>query len=171
MDLISLGIGLVIAVIAAVIAFSIGKKQAADAGALLKAEAQKSLDEAQTRARQMVVDAKEEAVKTRDNAERDGKARRNEALQEEDRVKIARRELDSQRTKLDQTQRTADKRQSVLDKRETDLDKIAEREAWPRWKASWKEVAGMSARRCAQRAAQRGARGHAQRHGPRHPRG
>ena len=140
---IGLGIGLVVAVIAALVSFSVGKKQATDISSALKAEAQKALDEAQAKARQMVVDAKEEAAKVRDTAERDTKERRNEALREEDRLKVSRRELEAQRTKVEQRERASEKRQSVLDKREGDLDKL-QKDKLSELESKLAQVAGMS---------------------------
>jgi ribonucrease Y len=135
--------GLVLAVVAALVAFSIGKKQATDVSAALKAEAQKALDEAQAKARQMVVDAKEEAAKVRDTADKDMKERRAEVLREEDRLKSARRELEAQRTKVDQRERTAEKRQAALDKREADLDKL-QKDKLATLEEKLAHVAGMS---------------------------
>ncbi len=140
---IGLGIGLVVAVIAALVSFSVGKKQATDISSALKAEAQKALDEAQAKARQMVVDAKEEAAKVRDTAERDTKERRNEALREEDRLKASRRELDAQRAKVEQRERASEKRQSVLDKREGELDKL-QKDKLSELESKLAQVAGMS---------------------------
>jgi ribonuclease Y len=141
--LVGLAVGAVIAVISAIVAFGVGKKQATDVSTALKAEAQKSLDEAQAKARQMVVDAKEEAVKLRDSAERDLKERRAEVQREEDKLKNARREVDSQRNKLEQRERTAEKRQSQLDKRESDIEK-QQTERLAELETKLAQVAGMS---------------------------
>jgi ribonucrease Y len=141
--LVGLGIGLVLAVIAGIVALTTGKKQATDVSATLKAEAQKSLDEAQARARQMVVDAKEEAAQTRDAADKDVKERRAEVLREEDRLKQQRREIDANRSKLEQRERTAEKRQAALDKRESELDKLR-KDKIDELEAKLEQVAGMS---------------------------
>jgi ribonucrease Y len=141
--LMGLGIGLVAAVIASIIAFVVGKKQATDVSAALKVEAQKSLDEAQAKARQMVVDAKEESVKLREAAEKDQKERRLEAQREEDKLKTQRREVEAQRTKVEQREKTADKRQATLDKREGDLEKL-QAEKVGQLESKLAQVAGMS---------------------------
>jgi ribonuclease Y len=138
-----LGIGVVLALVAAVIAFLVGKKQATDVSAALKVEAQKSLDEAQSKARQMIVDAKEEAAKARDNAERDIKERRSEIQREEDRLKSSRREVDAQRNKLEQREKNAEKRQSQLDKRESDVERL-QKEKLGELEVKLASVAGMS---------------------------
>jgi ribonuclease Y len=138
-----LGIGVVLALVTGITAFILGKKQATDVSAALKAEAQRSLGEAQAKARQMVVDAKEESVKTRDAADKDQKERRAEVIREEDRLKSQRREIDGQRTKVEQRERTADKRQAMLDKREGDLDKL-QKDKLGELETRLAQVAGMS---------------------------
>jgi ribonucrease Y len=136
-------IGIVLAVVAGIVGFITGKRQTTDIGASLRSEAQKSLDEAQSKARQFLVDAKEEAAKTRENADRDVKERRTEVQREEDRLKTTRREIDAQRTKTEQRERTAEKRQTALDKREADLDKL-QKEKVGELEAKLAAVAGMT---------------------------
>ncbi len=135
--------GIALAVVAGIIAFIIGRRQATDIGASLRAEAQKSLDEAQSKARQMVVDAKEEAAKVRETANQDVKERRNEVQREEDRLKTIRREIEAQRTKTEQRERSADKRQAALDKREAELDRL-QKEKLGELEAKLASVAGMT---------------------------
>jgi ribonuclease Y len=117
-------IGLVLGLVAAgLVAFNIGKKQATDVSAALKIEAQKSLDEANAKARQWVVDAKEEATKIRELADKEVKNARAEIQRDEDKLKQRRKEADAQREKIDQRERKLQQREAQLDKRETEIEK------------------------------------------------
>lgn len=99
-------LGVVIAAIVGVITYRIGRKQAKDEGAVLRAEADKTLSEAQAKARQMLIEAKDEVIKTRENADRDIKDRRNEISREEDRLKKRREESDQNRERQEQRERS-----------------------------------------------------------------
>ena len=82
---IGLVIGLVIAAIAGYFAYRTGRNKSQDEGAILRTEAQKTLEEAQTKARQHLVEAKDETMNLRDSAEKEIKERRLETQREEDR--------------------------------------------------------------------------------------
>ena len=64
---IGLVIGLVIAAIAGYFAYRTGRNKSQDEGAILRAEAQKTLEEAQTKARQHLVEAKDEKLRLQRN--------------------------------------------------------------------------------------------------------
>lgn len=136
-------LGVVIAAVAGVIAYRIGRKQAKDEGAVLRAEAEKTLNEAQAKARQMLIEAKDEVIKTREAADKDIKERRAEILREEDRLKKRREENDQNRERLEQRDKKLNQRQSTLDKREGDLDRL-QKERLGELEAKLEEVAGMS---------------------------
>jgi ribonuclease Y len=136
-------IGVVIAAVVGVITYRVGRKQAKDEGAVLRAEADKTLSEAQAKARQMLIEAKDEVIKTRELADRDIKDRRNEITREEDRLKKRREESDQNRERQEQREKKLSQRQSVLDKREADLDKL-QKERLGELEAKLQEVAGMS---------------------------
>ncbi len=140
---IGVAIGLVIAAVVGVITYRIGRKQARDEGAVLRIEAEKTLNEAQTKARQMLIESKDEVIKTREVADKEIKERRAELLREEDRLKRRREEYDQNRERLEQRDKKLNQRQSNLDKRESDLDRL-QKERLGELEAKLEEVAGMS---------------------------
>ncbi len=118
-------IGIIVAAsIAAVVAYRIGRKQSRDEGAILRAEAERTLTETQARSRELLVQAKDEVLKQRDAAEREIKERRLEVQREEERMSRRRAEVEAQRDKLEQREKKANQRQTQLDKQATDLEKV-----------------------------------------------
>ena len=117
-------LGIAAAIAAGVIAFRIGRRQSHDEGAVLRAEADRTLTEAQARARELLVQNKDEIQKLRDSSERETKERRLEVQREEERQVRRRAEVDSQRDKLEQREKRANTRQQQLDKLATDVEKL-----------------------------------------------
>ena len=117
-------VGVIAALIVGFIGFSTGRKQAKDEGAVLRTEAEKTLTETQAKARQILVESKDEALKTRESADKELKERRNETQREEDRLKKRRDEIEQLRDKNEQRDKKLNQRQTQLDKREGDLDKL-----------------------------------------------
>jgi len=136
-------IGVIIAAIVGYLGFRTGRKQAKDEGAVLRAEAEKTLTETQAKARQMLVEAKDEALKTRDSADKEVKDRRTEAQREEDRLKKRRDELEQLREQNQQRDKKLNQRQTTLDKREGDLDRL-QKERLGTLEKKLEEVAGMT---------------------------
>lgn len=120
---IGLVIGLVIAAIAGYLAYRTGRNKSQDEGAILRAEAQKTLEEAQTKARQHLVEAKDETVNLRDSAEKEIKERRLETQREEDRLRKRREEVEQQRERLEQRDKKMNQRQQQIDKMGQDAEK------------------------------------------------
>jgi ribonuclease Y len=136
-------IGVVVAAIVGLVSYRIGRKQAKDEGAILRAEADKTLSEAQAKARQMLIESKDEVIRTRETADKEIKERRLEVQREEDRLKKRREEIEQNREKLDARDKKLNQRQSLLDKREGDLDKL-QKERVSALEAKLEEVAGMT---------------------------
>ena len=115
MDAISLIIGLIVGLLigaaVAVYAYRTARKKTRDEGAVLRVEAEKTLAEAQAKSRELLVVAKDEAIKVRDSAESEFKERRAEIQREEERQVRRRSDIEAQREKLDQRNKAADKRQ------------------------------------------------------------
>ena len=116
--------GIIAAVVAGVIAYRIGRKQSKDEGAVLRAEAERTLSEAQAKARELLVQNKDEILKMRETADRDIKDRRLEVQREEERQLRRRSEVESQREKLEQREKRANQRQAQLDKQAADIEKL-----------------------------------------------
>jgi ribonuclease Y len=136
-------IGVIVAAIVGLIAYRTGRKQARDEGAILRAEAEKTLSEAQAKARQMLIEAKDEGIKARESADKEIKERRLEIQREEDRLKKRREENEQQRERNEQRDKKLNQRQAQLDKREADLDKL-QKERVATLEAKLEEVAGMT---------------------------
>ena len=136
-------VGVIAALIVGFIGFSTGRKQAKDEGAVLRTEAEKTLTETQAKARQILVESKDEALKTRESADKELKERRNETQREEDRLKKRRDEIEQLRDKNEQRDKKLNQRQTQLDKREGDLDKL-QKERLGALESKLEEVAGMT---------------------------
>jgi ribonuclease Y len=117
-------LGIVVAAAVGLVGYRIGRKQAKDEGAVLRAEAERTLTEAQAKAREMLVQNKDEILKLRESAERETKERRLEVQREEERLTRRRQELDGQRDKLEQREKRANQRQQQLDKQAADVEKL-----------------------------------------------
>jgi ribonuclease Y len=93
-----------------------------------KAEANLILEEAQKRSLDIELQAKNQAIETRQAAEAEFARRRNELSREEDRLQKRREELDNRTERLEKREQTINKRQSVLDKRANEVDRLYEKE-------------------------------------------
>jgi ribonucrease Y len=120
--LIGLVVGLVIGLVIAAVAYQRGRKQSTDEGAVLRAEATKTLEEAQTKARQQLVEGKDEVLKLREAAERDIKQQRRETQEEESRLKKIRTENDQNRERNEQREKKLKQREQQLDKMTSELE-------------------------------------------------
>lgn len=88
------------------------------------AEANKALSIAREAAREIKLQAENEALETRKAAETDVARRRAEVSKEEDRLLRRREELDRRTERNEKLTDTLNKRQSALDKRANDIDKL-----------------------------------------------
>jgi ribonuclease Y len=121
-------LGIIVAAIVGVVGYRIGRKQAKDEGAVLRAEAERTLTETQAKSRELLVQTKDEVLKMRETAEREIKDRRLEVQREEERLARRRSEFDSQRQqqldKLEQREKRANQRQQQLDKQSSEIEKL-----------------------------------------------
>jgi len=117
-------LGIVIAIGVGIIGYRVGRRQSRDEGAVLRAEAERTLTEAQAKARELLMQNKDEVLKLREAAERETKERRLEVQREEERQVRRRSEVDAQRDKLEQREKRANTRQAQLDKLATDVEKL-----------------------------------------------
>jgi ribonuclease Y len=81
------------------------------------------LEEAQLKAKQMELAAKDDAIKVRDGVEAEAAKRRQEWQREEERLARKREDLDQKLERTDQRERKSNQRQSQLDKLANDLEK------------------------------------------------
>jgi ribonuclease Y len=87
-------------------------------------QAGRILADAETMAKESLVQARDEAIKLRTEAEKEGKTRERELRQEESRLQKRRASLDERFEQLDKRERTMSQRQSAMDKRFNQLEKL-----------------------------------------------
>jgi ribonuclease Y len=105
-----------------------------------KARINDKINAAENRARQIEIQAKDAALKHRDDAEEEIRRRRKNLSSDEERLQRRRAELDRRVERQEQREQTMNKRQSSLDRRANELEKVhAER------LAELQKVAGMTA--------------------------
>ncbi|MEW5871382.1 MAG: ribonuclease Y [Chloroflexota bacterium] len=91
---------------------------------LQKDEAERLLEAAKEQARQMEIEARDQALEVLKKAEAEVERRRNEVNKEEDRLLKRREELDNRLDRLEKREQTLNKRQSFMDKRANEIEKL-----------------------------------------------
>lgn len=104
-----------------------------------QAEADRIVEEAQGKARELELGARDQALKIKDEAEADVKRRRSELTKEEERLQKRRSEVDREREKIEKRDQVLSKRQSALDRRTNELEEIHAQTV-----AELEKVSGMS---------------------------
>ncbi|MGC9523698.1 MAG: ribonuclease Y [Anaerolineae bacterium] len=84
------------------------------------------LEEAEKQARDIVLNAKDEAIKIREEVEAELENRNQQLRREEDRLQNRREQLDSRQDRIDRREQQLNKRQSALDKRWNELQQQEE---------------------------------------------
>src|SRR4030042_5750294 len=79
---------------------------------------------AESRARQIEIQAKDSALNLRDGAEEEIRRRRTDLSAEEERLQRRRSEVDRRMERQEQREQMINRRQSALDRRATDLGKV-----------------------------------------------
>ncbi len=92
-----------------------------------EAEAKRLLSDAQTESKELVLAAKDEALKFRGQAEAEAKKKRVELQKEEERLQRQRESTDRKVESLNNKERQLNKRQSKLDRARNDLDKLRQK--------------------------------------------
>ncbi len=140
-------IGIVIAVVAAIVALAIGgfvgfkyrDNKAKEERRDEEAKAQGIIQIATDKANKIELEARDRALKVTQTAENELTQRRNELNRETERVDRRRAELDTRFEKLELREQTLNKRQSAIDKHANDVEKLYEDQA-----KKLQEVAAMS---------------------------
>ncbi|NLF10318.1 MAG: ribonuclease Y [Anaerolineaceae bacterium] len=86
--------------------------------------AERIVADAETKSKEMLVQARDETLKLRNQAEQEFKQREREFRQEEDRLQRRRVSLDERLEQVDKRERTLNQRQSNLDRRQNQLQKL-----------------------------------------------
>ncbi len=89
-----------------------------------QSEVERLLEEAQTRAREIELAARDESLKLLNAAEEQNRLQRREVQREEERLQKRREMLDSRLEQLEGRERKQNQRQSKLDRRQNELDKL-----------------------------------------------
>jgi ribonuclease Y len=119
---------IIVALIAAAVGGALGyffkQYQAEQEAKALRLEVDHVIEEAQTKAKEMVLTAKDDALKLRDEVEAETKRRRADWQRDEERMAKRREEYEQKIDRLEQRERKINLRQSDLDKRMNNLEKI-----------------------------------------------
>jgi ribonuclease Y len=115
-------------VVGAVIGYQYKQNQVAKAKLLKQDEAERMLEEAKEQARQIEIQARDQALDVIQKAETDLVRRRNELTREEDRLQKRREEVDNRVDRLEKREQVINKRQSALDKRVNEVEKLHSQE-------------------------------------------
>ncbi len=86
---------------------------------------EKELGEAQGRARQIELQARDAAIRLRDEAESEAGRRRAELVREDERLTRRRTEIDNKVERTEQREQALNKRQSALDRRTNEIEKLS----------------------------------------------
>ncbi len=107
-----------------VVGFQRRKPQVEETMRQAEAKANSIIVEAETRSKQLEVDAKERTVRLRDQTEAELQSRRKEIQAEERRLQDQRERLDGRLEKLDRRQQEVENRSRNVDKREKRVDEL-----------------------------------------------
>ncbi len=125
MDIVLALIGLVVGLVVGAGTLLVMQTQRANSR-LQKAEeeVQRLLSDANANAKQITIDAKNDAIKLQEDTEKILQKRRNELENEEERLARRRNDLDQRFDRLEQREKDLNKRQSALDRRRNELQKL-----------------------------------------------
>lgn len=123
--LISLPIALVIGII---VGYFIKQSQIEREELHRKSEAEKLLNQAREKAREVEIQARDRALEILKKAESEAERRRTEIMREEDRLQKRREELDMRLDRLEKREQNLNKRQSSIDKRANEIEKLYEQQ-------------------------------------------
>ncbi len=122
--LITIIIALVAAAVGGTAGYFFKQYQAEQAARVMRVEQARVIEAAQTKAKETVLTARDEALKLHDEVEAEAKRHRIEWQREEERVAKRREEYEQKLERLEQRERRINQRQSELDKRVNSLEKI-----------------------------------------------
>lgn len=105
----------------------------------LEEEANQTLNEARTRAKEMELNARDQAIKLLQEAETENKLRVQELIRQEDRLQARRDTLDQRLDALEEREKRLEERKRGLDRRQSEIDK-----AWQQHLAELERISGLS---------------------------
>lgn len=108
----------------AVIGFLYKQSQAEKAKREQTDEAERLLEAAKEQARQVEIQARDQALDVLQKAEADNERKRSEMTKEDDRLQKRREELDNRLDRLEKREQALNKRQSLVDKRSNEIEKL-----------------------------------------------
>jgi ribonuclease Y len=118
----------IVFVLGATIGFFLKHYQIQQTNQKKKTEGDRILNTAQEEARAIELKAQDEALKIRQNAEKDVDQRRQELSKQEDRLQNRRDQFEQRAEKLEKREQALNKRQSAIDKRGNEIEKIYSQE-------------------------------------------
>lgn len=124
MDVLTVVIALVSVIVGGVLGYFVVQYVGESRIKAAQAEAERLLEEAQARAKEIELVARDKALKLRNEIEEQGRTQRREAQREEERLQKRREVLDNRLEQLENRERKMNQRQSKLDRRQSELDKL-----------------------------------------------
>jgi ribonuclease Y len=115
-------------VLGAVIGYLVKQSQVEKIQQTQRDEANRILEEAKEKVREMEIQARDQAMEILQKAESENNRRRNELSREEDRLQKRREELDNRIDRLERREQNLNRRQSALDKRANEVEKLHDEE-------------------------------------------
>jgi len=120
-ELITLPIAIVIGI---VIGYLYKQNKAEKQNLIIKDQAEQALEEAKEQARQIEIQARDQALGVLQKSETEIERRRSELTKEEDRLQKRREEMDNRLDRLEKRDVMLNKRQSTLDRRSNEIEKL-----------------------------------------------
>jgi ribonuclease Y len=105
----------------------------------LQQQAQQLVQEAEQKGNEVILAAKDEALKLRNDAEKELERRRNGLRREEERLQRRREKMDNRQERLEQREQSLNKRQSSLDRQRNEVQKMRQEQV-----ATLERVAGLT---------------------------
>jgi ribonuclease Y len=121
---IAIGVGLVALLAGAALGYLLQQSRARRRDQARQVEADSLLESARAKGREIELQARDEALRIKDEAEAGASRRRNELAREEERLQRRRAELDKRIDEIEKRDQTLSKRQSALDRRHNELETL-----------------------------------------------
>ena len=126
--LVTLAVGLVLGVVGAVAGYLFRRYQVEQQREAARSQAAQIVAEAETKARELILAAKDDALRIRDEAEAEAKRRRAELQRQEQRLQERRENLERRLDALDSRSRKLDARERRLEQKEREVEELRQQQ-------------------------------------------
>lgn len=119
-------VGVIALIVGVIFGYAIKHWQIEQAKKQKETEAERIINSANEEAKEIVLQAKDNALKIRESTEEESSRRRKEITREEERIQQRFSKLDQRNEKLERREQSLNKRQSTIDRRSNEIDKLHE---------------------------------------------